>query len=86
MEQKVIDAISQEIYRRFPEVKGKKPKVQAQRISNSQANAKTPNNSSRTYLLIYQSQATTSTHKTLPRLVRVVADKQGKILKITTSH
>ncbi len=77
----VIQSINHEIYRRFPEVKGKKPRVQLQEIAQSRQIAK-----AKTYLLIYTAQAVTANQKTLPRLVRVVADEQGKILKVSTSR
>ncbi len=77
----VIHTINQEIYRRFPEVKGKKPRVQPQSIASTRQIAK-----AKTYLLIYQGQVVTADRKTMPRMVRVVADEQGKILKISTSR
>ncbi len=81
MNHDLIRAINQEVYRRFPEVEGKQPKVRQQNSLRKQADAKAT-----TYLLIYQGQVTTSTNRSMTRLVRVVANDQGKILKITTSH
>lgn len=80
MEQKIIQSISKEVYKRFPEVNGKKPKVRLQRQSGKGAPP------GQTYLLTFSTKVNTSTNKSLPRLVRVVANAQGKILKITTSH
>jgi hypothetical protein len=81
MNRELLQAINQEVYRRFPEVKDKRPKIQRQDISASRSIAKNP-----TYLLIYQGQVTTANQKILPRVVRVVASEQGKILKISTSR
>jgi hypothetical protein len=81
MDQKTIQAISKQIYDRFPEVKGKKPKVRFQKSSGSRSIARHS-----TYLLTYNSNAKTATNKSLPYSVRVVANEEGKILKITMSH
>jgi len=82
LNQKVIQAVSREIYRRFPEVKGKQPRVQVRSASKGRS-IFSPRP---TYLLTFRGQATTSTNKTLHYWVRVVIDDQGKILKITMSH
>jgi hypothetical protein len=81
MEQALIKAINQEVYRRFPEVKGKRPKVQVQQLSKNRAI-----NKAKTYLLIYSSQVQTSSNATLSRIVRVVVNASGEILKISTSR
>ncbi len=81
MNQDQINTVNREVYRRFPELKDKKPKISLQEVSKSRSIAKAP-----TYLLIYQGQVVVSGQKKLPRLVRVVADEQGKILKISTSR
>lgn len=81
MNAEILQSINQEVYRRFPEVKGKRPRVQAQEISEARKI-----NKEKTYLLIYTSQVITASQKSMPRLVRVVANEQGKILKISTSR
>lgn len=81
MEEKVVQSISKEVYKRFPEVKGKKPKVRLQRQTQKGQTQKLS-----MYLLTYNMAVRTSTNKSLPRLVRVVADEQGKIIKISTSR
>jgi len=81
MNQKTIQDISQEVYRRFPEVRGKKPKVRAIALPKSRSIAR-----STVSLLTFQVQAVTSSGKTMPYYVRVVANEQGRILKITMSH
>jgi hypothetical protein len=80
MDASYIKSISQDVYRRFPEFVGIQPKVQKQ-ASSSKASG-----GSQTFLLIYKGQASLPDQKTLPRWVRVVANEQGKILKITTSR
>ena len=82
LNQKVIQVVSHEIYRRFPEVKGKKPRVQ----QRSTTKGRSIFSSRPTYLLTFRGQAATSTNKTMPYWVRVVINDQGRILKITMSH
>ncbi len=77
----LIKTINREVYRRFPEVKDKRPKITKQSGQASRSEGKPQN-----YLLIYQGQVTTADQKTMTRLVRVVANEEGKILKISTSR
>ena len=72
----LLQKINQQVYRRFPDFKGIKPKVRTQSLPEAAA----PN-----YLLTYESQASLENGKTLKRWVRVVADGKGKILKLSTS-
>lgn len=81
MNRELLQAINQEVYRRFPEVKDKRPRVQKQEVVNTHSISKPL-----TYLLIYQGQVLTAGQKMMPRLVRVVVNEQGKILKISTSR
>ena len=81
MDAKLVNSISSQIYRRFPEVSGSEPKVQRQSGSDTKGTS-----DSATYLLTYRGKAITSDGKSISRLVRVVADGRGKILKVTTSR
>jgi len=72
MEQKIIAAVSREIYHSFPEVKGSQPEVRPQGQTRS--------------LLIFHGKAVTEDGKTINRTVRVVVDENGKIIKTTTSR
>jgi hypothetical protein len=71
MDTNSIDSINQEVYKRFPELLGVKPKLQKLE---------------RNILLIYQTQVRLPDAHSLNRSVRVVADDQGKIVKISTSR
>lgn len=71
MDHTLLHPINQEVYRRFPELRGVKPKMQ-----------KLAENT----LLIYQSQVCLPDNKLLQRSVRVVVNEQGKIVKISTSR
>jgi hypothetical protein len=79
MDEKLIKNISNQVYRRFPELKDSKPKVRKQ---SKTATGPT----STTYLLTFSGKATTANGKSIPRYVRVVADTNGKILKMSTSR
>lgn len=81
MDTKLLKSISSRIYQRFPEVKDCQPKVQEQAVPQAKSTPATA-----TYLIIYRGSAVGPTGKSIPRIVRVVANAQGKILKITTSR
>jgi hypothetical protein len=83
MDPKTIQKISSQVYRQFPEVEGVKPKVRQRPPSVKPASK---NGSSETFLLTFQGSASLGSGKSIPRLVRVVATSQGKILKISTSR
>jgi hypothetical protein len=71
MEARSISAINQEVYRRFPELKGVKPRLQ--KID-------------RNTLLLYQAEINLPEQKSLHRSVRVVVNERGEILKMSTSR
>jgi hypothetical protein len=81
MDAKTLKSISSQVYRRFPEVEGSQPKVQTQAVPQAKSAHVTT-----TYLIIYRGSAKTQDGKLISRTVRVVANTQGKILKITTSR
>jgi len=60
------------VYRQFPELRGANPTVK-----------ELPGDK---YQLIFHGKALTENGKSLPRTVRVVADENGKILKLSTSR
>lgn len=65
-------AVCNAVYRQFPEVKGASPSVK-----------QLPGEK---YQLVFQGKVTTADGKSMERTVRVVADENGKILKMTTSR
>ncbi len=81
MDTKHLQSISAQIYRRFPEVAGHQPKVQIQSGSHTKSNG-----SDSTYLIIYRGSVLSPNGKNIPRIVRVIANAQGRILKVTTSR
>jgi hypothetical protein len=76
MDTRILDDVVKQIQRRFPEMAGVRPKVQARRTSQSND----------TYLLIFQNHVRVAGGQDLPRALRVVVDQDGKILKISTSR
>jgi hypothetical protein len=81
MNEKLIENICREVYKRCPELRGKRPRVQPFSLERNRLPSASPK-----FLLIFQGHATTATHKTLPYLVRVVVSAQGKILKMSMSR
>ncbi len=79
MNSKAITEIKQRIYRQFPEVAGGQPSVKAQ------ASAK-GSRSDPSYLLTFKGNAQDAGGPSFSRTVRVVADANGRILKVTTSR
>ena len=74
MKAKMIDHISQEVYRKHPDFKGVKPKVTPRK-----------GDSSSDTLLVFSKSVSGPGGKTINRIVRAVADEKGKIKKISTS-
>lgn len=81
MDIKLVKKISNHIYRQFPEMEGKNPKVRMQTGSSGQIRPAKP-----TFLLTYNTRLKINGDKTISRTVRVVADNNGKIIKVSTSH
>jgi len=72
MDAKTISAVCKQVYQKFPEVNGSKPKVKEQ--------------SAETYLFIFDGVGTTASGAILKRTVRAVVNANGKITKLTTSR
>ena len=75
-----IQAVCQQVYARFPNLHGVQPSVQRQGLANS-AEPETAR-----YLLVFKTQSVAVDGRKMQFLVRVVADHQGNILKLTTSR
>ena len=78
LNQKQIDLINKEVYKRFPEVRGKNPQVLRRKLPKTRSIVR-----SNTYSLTYRCQ---SKNKAIPYCVRVIVNEEGRILKITMSH
>ena len=76
-----IKTISVKVYKTFPELKGISPNVTKQSIPTTSSNAK----QNHRYLLIYKGVAALPGGHTMNRIVRVVANHKGKVIKMTLS-
>lgn len=72
MDRELVTAICRQVYRRFPEMEGRSPKVKMQGESQ--------------VLLIFSTKVTSASGRTLEKTVRVVASDSGKILKMSESR
>jgi len=72
MDPQILQKVCRQIYARFPQVQGQKPKVKPQ--------------TEEIYLLVFESRATTADGKTLHHTVRATVTKTGKIIKTSTSR
>jgi len=72
MKQQTLTTLCNQIYRRFPEVAGSRPKLQ--------------DRPGEQVLLIFTGKAKTPDGHAITRTVRVVANLDGKIIKVTTSR
>jgi hypothetical protein len=72
MDKKSIDKVCRSIYRKFPPLKNKSPKVSSQGEGR--------------YLLIFSGSGKTPDGKTIHQNVRVVATEDGRIIKTSMSR
>jgi len=72
MDQKIVTSVCKQVYQKFPEVRGSKPKMKAQ--------------SNEVTLFIFEGKATTPDGRVILRTVRAVVNAAGKITKLTTSR
>lgn len=72
MDQQKLNQVCEQVYRRFPQVAGSRPKVQSRPDQQ--------------YLLVFQGAGQAADGRKIPQTVRVVVSADGKILKTTTSR
>jgi hypothetical protein len=75
MEKGTVQKVSRQVVRTFPEMDGITPTVRSQ-----------PGGPEGNFLLTYKGKAALPGGKSLTRIVRVVADDRGRILRISTSR
>ena len=80
LSQSQIDSIARQISRQFPEVRNARPLVQ------NQAGAKTLGAPANRFVLTFRGRGAGPIGRSIPRIVRVVADERGKVLKVSTSR
>jgi hypothetical protein len=88
MKTQMLASVNQEIYRRFPILAGKRPRIQSYRAFTAAllGAGRGASGSQPAYLMIYKGQAAASDRTAIPIVVRVLVDRQGKILKISSSR
>jgi len=74
MDAKTLGQVCEQVYRKYPEVQGVRPKLQP--LSKGPVSQ---------HVLIFSSHATSSSGQNIPRVVRVVVNGEGKIVKMSTS-
>jgi hypothetical protein len=76
-----IDSISRQMYRQFPEIRDARPMIQ------NQAGAKAASvGGTEQYVLTFRGSGQAPGGRVINRIVRVVADGRGKVLKVSTSR
>lgn len=73
MNNSVVNQISSKVYDQFPETAGVRPKIKAQ------------NREEGIYLLLYKTEAALPAGRKIKRIVRVVVNESGHVLKLSTS-
>lgn len=73
-----IEAISRQVYGQFPEVKGARPSVQTQSAKSAGPGQR--------FVLTFKGGGQSAGGRAIQRIVRVVADERGKIIRISTSR
>ena len=71
---KIIDKVSEEVYRKHPDLKGVKPKITPREGAKSTDT-----------LLVFQKKVSGPGGKKINRIVRAVVDEKGIVKKISTS-
>ena len=70
-----VDAICKQVYRRFPELKGTRPRVKSQ---GAGARGR--------FLLLFKSRIRLDDGATMPVTVRAVADERGRVIKMASTR
>jgi hypothetical protein len=70
-----VDAICKQVYRRFPELRGARPRLRTE-----------GGNGRERYVLSFKGTVRTSDGVSLPVSVRAVADSNGRVIKMTSSR
>jgi len=86
LDAKTLTAIAKQVQAQFPEVAGCKPNVRVQHPPQAKNPSPTQEHNPPLYLVTFRGTAASPEGKSIPRLVRVVVNAAGKIIKITTSR
>lgn len=86
LDPKIIKKVSEQVYRRFPEIAGAKPSIKNQPAGKNKKYTAKNEDGFTNYLLTYRGSVNVGEGKKMGRWVRVVVDNRGAILKMTTSR
>lgn len=75
MDRQALARVNAQVARSFPEMAGVAPSIRSQPAAGDSAQ----------YLLVYKARALLPDGRQMPRVVRVVADDQGRIVRMSTS-
>lgn len=81
MNDRLITNICKEVYQRYPEMLGIRPKIQIYSSDSARSSSPSPK-----YLLVFRGKGETATQKSVPVFLRVVVTEQGKILRMSMSR
>lgn len=76
MKRDAVAKVTRKVSKQFPEMKSVRPSVRSQSSSK---------NGNKKYTLTYKGKAALPGGRSLSRVVRVVADDNGKVFKMSTS-
>lgn len=82
MKDKTIQKVAKQVYKNFPEVSGVKPAIHQQNTPQ----AKSIKATGQTYVLVFKASVSNAKGQAMLRQVRVIANDQGKILRMSTSR
>lgn len=80
MDQTLYKKVIDQIYHRYPEFSGVRPKVRLQKATTDNSSE------NQAYLFTFQKNIPLNENKFLQRYMRVVVSQQGKIIKVSTSR
>ncbi len=75
MELSAVEKVSRKVAKQFPEMKGRKPSIKSQSSGKKDMR----------FVLTYKANVELPGGRNLRRVVRVVADQKGKIIRMSTS-
>lgn len=76
MNASAIGRVTQKVIRQFPELNGIDPQIKMQKTPDSEQH----------FLLTYRGSAELPGGRTMRRIVRVVADAAGRVIRISTTR
>ena len=74
LSKKQVEAICRRVYKRYPDLRGVRPRVKAERARDDR------------FQLLFKTTVALPDGPSLPITVRAVADEKGRVLKMTSSR